>query len=513
MHDQSAAPRWTLESIIGGRVLLGAGLISLLAGAVFFVKVTNDHHWIPPAARIACGVLAGLALLLGGVWSMRTRRTLVSEGITGLGASVLYLSLWGAYGPFALIDSRLAFAAMIAVGTSLALIAWRMRSENVALLGLIGGALTPALLTVGSFDRSVLAVYLAVLTAAMLALAVTCRYRRVEAAAFVAALCYAPAFAPVAGVWSSASSLIVASALFAEFASALFIAARRDGEAAPARLALLAGEVLAFAGVLELELGWNAHSLALADASLAAVVLGAVAVRVPAAMRTTYAILGLGILTRAIDAWGGGHALTATLAVEGAALYYAGVRSASVAMRAGGGLCLVAAVFSALAHVATDTQTIAVLNLRTFAVAAVVLCLAAVLQEIRAFGAALTSLERELEGAVTTAAFALAVSAATADAVTATAVKGVWTSSTQSLISVVWSIAATIAVALGFRMQSAYARWLGIALFAVTIAKVYAVDLVGLDTMARVVSALVLGAVLVGVAAAYQIAILRRASS
>ena len=48
--------RWNVESVIGSRVLLGAGLVSLLAGTVFFVKLSNDNQWIPPQVRILCGL-------------------------------------------------------------------------------------------------------------------------------------------------------------------------------------------------------------------------------------------------------------------------------------------------------------------------------------------------------------------------------------------------------------------------------------------------------------------------
>jgi uncharacterized membrane protein len=97
-HDPGAE-QWSIESAIGSRVLLGAGLVSLLAGAVFFVKLSNEHQWIPPQVRILCGLIAGLALMLGGAWRLGKQRTLVAEGVTGLGASVIFLSLWGAFGP------------------------------------------------------------------------------------------------------------------------------------------------------------------------------------------------------------------------------------------------------------------------------------------------------------------------------------------------------------------------------------------------------------------------------
>src|ERR1700676_5009629 len=153
-----AKETWKVESLIGSRVLLGAGLVSLLIGTVFFVKLSNDHQWIPPEVRILCGLIAGLALMIGGAWRLGKEKTLIAEGLTGLGASVLYLSLWGAFGPFHLVHYGIAFAAMVAVSAALALVAWARRSQNVALVGLAGGYLTPLLLHGGPFDRVVLAV-------------------------------------------------------------------------------------------------------------------------------------------------------------------------------------------------------------------------------------------------------------------------------------------------------------------------------------------------------------------
>ncbi|MEA2687397.1 MAG: hypothetical protein QOD51_4 [Candidatus Eremiobacteraeota bacterium] len=509
--------RWKLESAIGSRVLLGAGLVSLLAGSVFFVKLSDDHHWIPPEIRIVCGLLAGLALMLGGAWRLGKVRTLVAEGITGLGASVLYLSLWGAFGPFHLIDYRVAFAAMVAVSATLALIAWSRKRETVALLGLAGGYLTPVLLIAGPFDRVVLAVYLAVISGVMLALAVRCGYRRVEAASFVAALLYAPVFAPstaLGDVWTSTQSLLVASVLFAEFALALFFAARREQSVSVARIVLLAAEVFAYLAALELELNWNGPVLALADAVFAAVLLAAVTARVPAAMRSAYAWLGIGILTRAVEAWGGGHALTATIAIEGTALVYTGLRADRAWMRTGGFALLGLATAGALVHLFGDSVRYAVFNVRTFTLAAVAMALLATLAELRSGAQALRQTERELAPIVLIVITLLSLGAITADAITATAADGgVWTAATQTTISVLWSVAATVLVALGFRFRWALARWLGIGLFGATIYKVFALDMTGLDVIERVVSALVLGAVLVAVAGLYQFVMLRRRAS
>ena len=76
-----------------------------------------------------------------------------------------------------------------------------------------------------------------------------------------------------------------------------------------------------------------------------------------------------------------------------------------------------------------------------------------------------------------------------------------------------WSLGATALVALGFRFRWALARGRGIALFGATIFKVFTVDMIGLDVIERVISAIVLGAVLVVVAGFYQVVMLRRRAS
>jgi uncharacterized membrane protein len=508
-EDDRDSQEWRLESLVGSRVLLGAGLISLLAGAAFFVKLSNDHQWIPPQVRILCGLFAGLVLLFGGAWQLGKARTLVAEGVTGLGASVLYLSLWAAYGPFGLIPREVALAAMVAVCAALAAISWRRNSQNVALAGLAGGYLTPLLLTGGSFPPATLAVYLAVLSGAMLALAVRCRYRLVEAASFCAALLYAPAFVPSAE-WTQTQSLLTATALFAEFAAGLFFIARRDARVDTARIALLVAEVAAYLGVLELELGWDQHTLAFADAALAATLLVAVAFRVPAAMRATYAWLGLGILTRAVDAWGGSSALTATLAIEGASMAFAGIRSARPWMRTAGYGVVALAAFGAASQLMGDVETQPFFNRRAWDVAAVVVSLVMVIRDARSYGPTLRQLERDAVAPLAAiVAVVLAFAGVSVEVVTATAGAGEWTATTQTALTAAWSLMATVMIALGFRARFSLVRWMAIGLFAITAAKVFAVDLVWLDVMARAVSALVVGAVLVIVAAGYQIVMLR----
>ncbi|HYZ17050.1 MAG TPA: DUF2339 domain-containing protein [Candidatus Acidoferrum sp.] len=511
-HHDPPNNAWNFEALIGSRVLLGAGLLSLLLGAVFFFQLSNDHQWIPPQVRVLCGLAAGLALLLGGGWLLRGGRTYVAEGITGLGASVLYLSLWGAYGPLHVLSNYyVAFGAMIAVSAALAAIAWARRSENVALAGLLGGYLTPAFLSAAPVDRTVLAVYLAVLSAAMLILAVRCRYRFVEAAAFIAVLCYAPTFAPSAAAgWSQTHSILVATAFFVEFAGALFFAARREQHRDRWRMGLVLAEIAAYGAVLEIELGWNGHILASADAALGAVLLAAAALRLPRGLRAAYAWTGIVLLTRAVEAWGGTEALTTTLTLEGAGLVVAGMRGARLDLRRVGYALLTLGTIGTLYHLLDDVVTQAFVNVRTGTALAAIVALLTVLRELRIARPTLSETEQCGVGpiALITAA-ALAILTGSLDTITATVREGQWTTATEPALSALWSVAATALVALGFRFRSALSRYLGISVFLITIGKVFAVDLATVELTARIVSFLVLGSVLVAIAGVYQLVILR----
>jgi uncharacterized membrane protein len=74
----------------------------------------------------------------------------------------------------------------------------------------------------------------------------------------------------------------------------------------------------------------------------------------------------------------------------------------------------------------------------------------------------------------------------------------------QMSVSILWAVFATIVLACGFRFRRAQLRWTALGLYVVTVAKVFLVDMAGLDQIYRIVAFFVL-AIFLGVAAwAYQ---------
>jgi uncharacterized membrane protein len=71
-------------------------------------------------------------------------------------------------------------------------------------------------------------------------------------------------------------------------------------------------------------------------------------------------------------------------------------------------------------------------------------------------------------------------------------------------VSLFWTLYASLLVAFGVRMKSAFLRWQGLALFGLTTLKVFFVDLSDLSGFYRILSAIALGIVLLIVSFVYQ---------
>ncbi|HVA16494.1 MAG TPA: DUF2339 domain-containing protein, partial [Candidatus Dormibacteraeota bacterium] len=159
-----------LENVVAGKWLNYIGIVAVLFAATFFIKYAFDNNWVGPRGRVGIGLLLGAALVAWSGWLLRRGYKYFSEGIAGLGAAVLYLSLWGGSHYFHIFNSSQAFAGMIVVTAAMVAVALGRDSQRLALLALIGGFLTPELVSTGIDHEIVLFTYTALLSAGMLAL-------------------------------------------------------------------------------------------------------------------------------------------------------------------------------------------------------------------------------------------------------------------------------------------------------------------------------------------------------
>jgi uncharacterized membrane protein len=135
-----------LEQWFGQRGLLVVGVLALLAAAAFFLKYAFDRNWIPPLVRSVLAIAAGVAVAAWGEERLRSGMRRYGAGLIGAGAGLVYLGVWAAAGPYALVDRRvgvLLLAASTVVVTTLAL---HHDIEHLAIWALAGAYLAPALL-------------------------------------------------------------------------------------------------------------------------------------------------------------------------------------------------------------------------------------------------------------------------------------------------------------------------------------------------------------------------------
>ncbi len=140
-----ATASWTREweVLVGGNWLLRVGVAAIVLGALYFLKYAFDNQWIGNTGRVLIGVFAGLGLLYGGEAFQRKGYRLYGQSLSGGGVAVLYLSIYAAFNFYSLIPQLAAFALMALVTLSCGALAHRHASKSLAVLGLLGGLLTP----------------------------------------------------------------------------------------------------------------------------------------------------------------------------------------------------------------------------------------------------------------------------------------------------------------------------------------------------------------------------------
>jgi uncharacterized membrane protein len=156
-------PKQSLEQRIGSQLFNRVGILAILFAVAWFLKLAIDRDWIGPGLRIAVGLLVAAALM---GWSERFRAkhfAAFSFTLKALGSGIAYLTLWASLNIYHLLPGWLAFFLMVAVTVTNALFALKQESELLAGYALLGGLVTPALLSTAQDNELFLFGYLLVL--------------------------------------------------------------------------------------------------------------------------------------------------------------------------------------------------------------------------------------------------------------------------------------------------------------------------------------------------------------
>jgi hypothetical protein len=151
------------EKLVGVKLFSAIAGIALVIAAIFFLKYSIDSGWLQPPVRVAIGLLVALALLVACELKAARRYEVTANALDAAAIAILFATFFAAYALWGLIPGALAFV-LLGVVTALAvLLSIRRESLFIAVLGLLGGFATPALLSTGENQPIPLFSYLVLL--------------------------------------------------------------------------------------------------------------------------------------------------------------------------------------------------------------------------------------------------------------------------------------------------------------------------------------------------------------
>lgn len=184
------------ESLIGGKWALWVGSVAVFFAVAFFLAYT--WHYLPDAGRLAVGFVIGGLFLASGGYARHKTQGWFSEGLSGAGLGILYLTIWAGAQRYGILSFEIAFflmAATTALGVTLALL---YDAVSLTALATTGGFLTPALLSStsgGTAGAVPLLTYILILNAGILAVSLFKRWRGIIWLNFVATILLAGGWA------------------------------------------------------------------------------------------------------------------------------------------------------------------------------------------------------------------------------------------------------------------------------------------------------------------------------
>lgn len=170
-----SVPNAKIEQFMGAKLFAWVGGLALFLGILFFVKLGIERGWISPALRTAIGFVVGIGLVGAGVVIQRSKvYATMAQTLCSTGVVILYGVSFAAHALYRIppFDSALVTFGLMALITAVAfLLAMRMEAQVVAILGMLGGFLTPLLCATGRDNPGGLFGYIVLLDIGVLAVA------------------------------------------------------------------------------------------------------------------------------------------------------------------------------------------------------------------------------------------------------------------------------------------------------------------------------------------------------
>lgn len=173
-HDFSAEKEdsgYGFEFNLGAKLPVWIGSVALVFAAFYLVKYSIESGWLQPAVRLTLGAIMGVVLLSAGQWLAHrpyiANALRMAQGLVGAGLVTLYVCLYAGVNLYNLIDPTVGFLGMSGV-TITAVVMSLKHGQPIAVFGLLGGLITPALVASEEPNAIVLFTYLFLLFSGMI---------------------------------------------------------------------------------------------------------------------------------------------------------------------------------------------------------------------------------------------------------------------------------------------------------------------------------------------------------
>ena len=225
IESRFSLDRINWEQFMGVRLFAWLGGFALFLAAAFLMKYSFDHGLIPPAMRVTLGFIVGLGLVGGGIRMSQKKYKITADTLCATGIVILYAVTFACRSVyhFPAFQAIPTFLLMTVITGAAFLLSVRLNAMVVAVLGMLGGFLTPILVNTGQDNPFGLFTYIALLDIGLISVALARRWNWLTFAAAIGT-----ALMQLAWVveFFNPEKVFIAMAVFLGFCG-LFLAANR----------------------------------------------------------------------------------------------------------------------------------------------------------------------------------------------------------------------------------------------------------------------------------------------
>lgn len=142
--------KWAyFEQFVGQKLLSKLGMLAFLFGMAFLFKYAVDQSWIGDWMKITIGYLIGAVIFVVSYF-LQNKYRLFSAVLTGGALALFYITTGFAYHAYQVIPHPIAFFILMSISAACIVISVVLDRQELAILSILGGFITPALLPAGN---------------------------------------------------------------------------------------------------------------------------------------------------------------------------------------------------------------------------------------------------------------------------------------------------------------------------------------------------------------------------